>query len=173
MGTYYFSGRFVGEKAKAGQENRNCVVENVARVSYAHTTDSGDLNKMDGMNGFEYTGTSEQVAFSSQRTGSFSSSVNSIQRELSQSRFNNTLGRWRSANDNASSGYQQIVFDASSIYSTRSQTTATSASSGRHGPLSSLARAGMNAVMKVGACWRCRFLRKLVGKSPRGWSNTN
>jgi hypothetical protein len=168
MGTYYFSGRFVGEKAKAGQENRNCAVENVARVGYAHTTDSGDLNKMDEMNGFEYTGTFDQIAFSSQRAGSFSSSVSSIQRELSQSRFNNTLGRWRSANDNASSGYQNIIFDATSIYSNRSQTSATSASSRRHGPLSSLARAGMNAVVKVGACWRCRFLRKLVGKSSRG-----
>ena len=37
-----------------------------------------------------------------------------------------------------------------------------SGTSGRRGPLSEWARAGMNAVKKVGACWRCFFLRKKV-----------
>lgn len=57
--------------------------------------------------------------------------------------------------------------------STKSQVSATSASSGRLGPLSSLTRAGMNAVIKVGACWRCRFLRKPVGAYSRKEINTD
>jgi len=59
------------------------------------------------------------------------------------------------------SGYKEYIFDASSMHS-GSQASATSAASGRRGPLSDCARAGMNAVRKAGACWRCKFLRKTV-----------
>jgi hypothetical protein len=38
-----------------------------------------------------------------------------------------------------------------------------SSSSGRQGPLDSLARAGMRALKAIGgACWRCKILRKVV-----------
>jgi hypothetical protein len=32
--------------------------------------------------------------------------------------------------------------------------------------LSEIARAGMNAVRKLGACWKCKFLRKTVRNQP-------
>jgi hypothetical protein len=51
-----------------------------------------------------------------------------------------------------------------STYSDASGTSGVSGRSGRTGPLSDLARVGMKAVKKVGACWRCVFLRKKVGK---------
>lgn len=60
-----------------------------------------------------------------------------------------------------SSGYKEFVFDSNSVHS-GSQASAASGGSGRRGPLSGLARAGMNAVKQVGACWRCKFLRKTV-----------
>jgi hypothetical protein len=51
-----------------------------------------------------------------------------------------------------------------SAHSDASGISGVSGRSGRTGPLSDLARAGMKAVKKVGACWRCVFLRKKVGK---------
>jgi hypothetical protein len=59
------------------------------------------------------------------------------------------------------SEYKEYVFDANSMHSS-SQASVTSAASGRRGPLSDWARAGMNSVRKVGACWRCKILRKTV-----------
>jgi hypothetical protein len=56
---------------------------------------------------------------------------------------------------------KEYNFDANSMLS-GSQASATSAASGRRGPLSGWARAGMNAVRRVGACWRCKILRKTV-----------
>jgi hypothetical protein len=174
METYYFSGHSVGEKVKAGNEHLNWAFENAPDTSYAyHATNSENLDKIDAVNDPEYAATLDQSSTSSQRAASFSSSMGSIERDDSQSKFNNSFRRWRSANCNASLGYEKVVFDASSIYSTKSQVSATSASSGRLGPLSSLTRAGMNAVIKVGACWRCRFLRKPVGAYSRREINTD
>ncbi|KAN0107964.1 hypothetical protein V8E51_007706 [Hyaloscypha variabilis] len=52
-------------------------------------------------------------------------------------------------------------------HSDASDMSGVSGRSGRTGPLSDLARAGMKAVKKVGACWRCMFLRKKCDpKSP-------
>ena len=50
-----------------------------------------------------------------------------------------------------------------SAHSDASDMTGISARSGRTGPLSDLARAGMKAVKKARACWRCISLRKKVG----------
>jgi hypothetical protein len=50
-----------------------------------------------------------------------------------------------------------------STHSDASGLSEASGRSGRTGPLSDLARAGMKAVKKVGACWRCIFLKKKVG----------
>ncbi|KUJ23554.1 uncharacterized protein LY89DRAFT_663965 [Mollisia scopiformis] len=68
--------------------------------------------------------------------------------------------------DNAE-GFSVSVFDSGSIHSARSSArSANSASSGisvtsgRRGPLSRLARAGMHALKEVGACWRCKVLKK-------------
>lgn len=69
--------------------------------------------------------------------------------------------RRRSVRSASSSVYQEMVFDSRSMHS--SQGSIASDASGRRGPLSGLARAGMNAVRKVGACWRCKVLRKSVG----------
>ncbi|KAH6714224.1 hypothetical protein BKA61DRAFT_607420 [Leptodontidium sp. MPI-SDFR-AT-0119] len=161
MGTYYFSGHFVGDKVKAGKEHLKWAFENAPGTSNAyHTTNSENSKKTDVVNGPEYAATLDQSSTSSQRAASFSSSVGSIQRDGSLSELDNSFRRWRRANCSANLGYETVVFDASSTYSTRSQVSATSTSSGRLGPLSSLARSGMNAVIKVGACWRCRFLRK-------------
>lgn len=53
-----------------------------------------------------------------------------------------------------------------STRSSASGASGASTGSGRRGPLSDWARAGMNAVKKVGACWRCIILRKKVGSCP-------
>jgi hypothetical protein len=68
-----------------------------------------------------------------------------------------------SIHSGASTGlhHQDFTFDSNSVYS-GSQASVMSAASGRRGPLNDWARAGMNAVKKVGACWRCKFLRKTV-----------
>jgi hypothetical protein len=58
----------------------------------------------------------------------------------------------------ASSGYQEIIFDSNSAHSS----TLGSACSGRSGPLDKVAIAAMRLVKAVGACWKCKFLRKKV-----------
>lgn len=57
------------------------------------------------------------------------------------------------------SGFQEIVFDSRSVGSSSqgSVQSSTSCASGRRGPLSELARIGMKAVKKLGACWRYKL----------------
>jgi hypothetical protein len=59
----------------------------------------------------------------------------------------------------ASPGYEEIVFDSRSDRSGGQTSVRSNAScaSGRRGPLNEWARAGMNAVKQVGACWRCKL----------------
>jgi hypothetical protein len=85
-----------------------------------------------------------------------------ISSERGRTRSGSSRDREQSANSGASSGYSEIIFDSNSVHSRAS--SAGSATSGRRGPLSDLARAGMNALKRVGACWRCKFLRKQVSK---------
>jgi hypothetical protein len=67
-----------------------------------------------------------------------------------------------SAYSPSGSGYQNMFFDSNSI---NSESRASAASvSGRRGPMNRLGKLGMKAVRKVGACWRCRFLRKAVSE---------
>ena len=76
-----------------------------------------------------------------------------------------SYSRATSVHSGASSGYQEIVFDSKSVNSVGSNASAASAASatsGRRGPLTDWARAKMNAVKKVGACWKCKFTRKIV-----------
>jgi len=88
-----------------------------------------------------------------------SSSISTQQSELGQSVFMNVFSRRPSVQGAATSPYQEIVFDSRPTYS-ESQTSVhsnNSYASGRRGPLSELAKAGMNAVRKIGACWRCKL----------------
>ena len=64
----------------------------------------------------------------------------------------------KSIGSGTSSEYQEIIFDSNSVHSG----SRTSASSGRRGPLGGFARKAMNTVKSVGACWRCKYLRKSV-----------
>lgn len=68
-------------------------------------------------------------------------------------------GRRQSVHSQASSGYQEVVFDSGSSRPSSPGTP------GRHGPLDAAARAAMKAVKAVKACWRCKFLRKTVSYS--------
>ena len=73
--------------------------------------------------------------------------------------------RRSSVKSQASSSYNEIIFDSSSACSRTSLSSAVSqasVSSGRRTPLSEVARVGMNIMRKVGACWRCKILRKTV-----------
>jgi hypothetical protein len=63
-----------------------------------------------------------------------------------------------SVHSTASSGYQEIVFDSKSALSSGDR----SANSGRSGPMGIVAIAAMKLVKAVGACWKCKFLRKKV-----------
>jgi hypothetical protein len=86
-------------------------------------------------------------------------STSSMHSEIGRSRISKVFSRRSSVQSKEStSGYQELVFD-----SNLSRTVSwTSASSGRRGPLGTVARAAMNAVKAVGSCWRCKFLRKQV-----------
>jgi hypothetical protein len=86
-------------------------------------------------------------------------STSSMHSEIGRSRISKVFSRHSSVQSkDSTSGYQELVFD-----SNLSRTVSwTSASSGRRGPLGTVARAAMNAVKAVGSCWRCKFLRKQV-----------
>lgn len=96
-----------------------------------------------------------------------SSSVISRQSDRGRSGFSNLFPRISSTCSTTSSEYQELVFDSRSDHS-GSHTSVPSVDpnnsrvSGRRGPLSEWARVGMNAVKRMGACWRCKFLRKNV-----------
>jgi hypothetical protein len=70
-----------------------------------------------------------------------------------------SLHKRGSVRNDSTAGYQEIVFESSSVHS-GDQASAPPTPSGRKGPLSEVARAGMRAVKKIGSCWRCKFLRK-------------
>jgi len=80
----------------------------------------------------------------------------------------------KSSNSVSHTGYEELVFDSRSIRSTSSSSvsissTNTSSSFGRRGPLSKAARVMAKAVKAVGACWRCKILRKTVGITALNW----
>jgi hypothetical protein len=75
-------------------------------------------------------------------------------------------GRGHSASmdldDAGTPGYHEIVFNSrsnrpGSRASPVSACSVASSASRRTGPLSEWAKAGMNAVKKIGACWRCKL----------------
>ncbi|KAF2489887.1 hypothetical protein BU16DRAFT_166805 [Lophium mytilinum] len=92
----------------------------------------------------------------SSRASSLASSAGSTQSQRGRSRFPRLFHRSSSTHSKASSGYEEIVFDADP---TRSPSQA-SVSSGRRGPMDKLAKATMKALNKIGSCWRCRILKK-------------
>ncbi|TGO28532.1 hypothetical protein BPAE_0026g00220 [Botrytis paeoniae] len=90
-------------------------------------------------------------------------SIHSVPSENSQSQgidiiVNPNLNRSDSSLGNTSSSYQEGVFSSTSGFS--SMPTTYGSSPRRLGPLDSATRAKANAVKAIGACWRCRFLRK-------------
>ncbi|KAH8668091.1 hypothetical protein BGZ60DRAFT_528428 [Tricladium varicosporioides] len=85
-----------------------------------------------------------------------SGSVSSFQSDWGRNGLKNMFSRRSSAQSRGSTGYQEIVFDSKSVDSG----SQASGVSGRQGPLDSVAIAAMNAVKRIGACWRCKFLRK-------------
>lgn len=105
------------------------------------------------------------LSYSQHHFGSRSGSVSSVQSHRShrpQSRVQKIFRRQSSVNSTASSGYREIIFDSNSTHSAASRSSVGSAASGRRAPLSDIARAGYNIMRKLGACWRCKFLRKTV-----------
>lgn len=88
------------------------------------------------------------------RALSRTSSMESLQSRQGRSRV-----RLSSIHSRASS-QGEFVFEANPE---RSQSR-NSGVSGRRGPLDLISKAAMNAVKKVGACWRCRILRKTVSE---------
>lgn len=65
----------------------------------------------------------------------------------------------------SSGGFREIVFDSNNGKSGSRAGSKASSASGRQGPMDTFARAAMKAVKQMGACWRCRFLRKSVSCS--------
>lgn len=70
------------------------------------------------------------------------------------------LDRNESSLSNTPSSYQEGVFSSTPGFS--SMPTTYGSSPRRMGPLDCVTRAKANAVKAIGACWRCRFLRKPV-----------
>lgn len=88
-------------------------------------------------------------------------SLGSFQSDPTQASFKKMFSRRSSTHSRASSGYQEFVFDSRSVNSG----SQASVLSGRQGPLDSFATAAMNAVKRIGACWRCKYLRKSVSET--------
>jgi hypothetical protein len=102
----------------------------------------------------------DTINFSPQRAASSLGSAGSVQSVRGRNPIRNMFSRRPSMHSPASSEYQEIVFDSYSAHSPGH----TSVSSGRRGPMDGFARAAMKAVKAVGACWKCKFLRKTVSK---------
>lgn len=100
-----------------------------------------------------------EIEASRQSVSSRASSVGSQQSVRGRSGFRKMFSRKSSVPAAASTGYEEIVFDSRSDRSDSQASVRSNAScvSGRRGPLSEWARAGMNAVKKIGACWRCKL----------------
>jgi hypothetical protein len=95
---------------------------------------------------------------SSGQAASRSGSMSSLQSDRGRTGFKGLFSRRSSTHTHAESGYEEIIFDS------RSANSGSQASviSGRRGPLDEFAKSAMKAVKRVGACWRCKFLRKSV-----------
>jgi hypothetical protein len=105
-------------------------------------------------------------SISGSRVGSSGSSVGSFNSSRSYFRgrpsrvLTLTSRRPSTHSRTGSRRFREIVFDSSPSR----PTSTTSTSSVRHKPLDSIARAGAKAVKAIGACWRCKFLRKQVNQ---------
>jgi hypothetical protein len=86
-------------------------------------------------------------------------SIDSQHSDRACSGFRSLFTRRSSVQVSVSCGYEEIVFDSRSEESgsQASIQSNTSCASGRRGPLGELARAGMKAVKRIGACWRCKL----------------
>jgi hypothetical protein len=92
-----------------------------------------------------------------------SSSIGSQTSERGRSRIKKAFSRRSSIQSNTGHGFKEIVFDSRSNHSASSSAGSfQSFSSVRSGRLSDVARNMMRAVKEIGACWRCKILRKTV-----------
>jgi hypothetical protein len=98
---------------------------------------------------------SERQSLLSMATASTSSSANRFQSSRGIDSFQSFFSRRSSASHGDISGDRE--------FGTASIAGELSPSPGRRGPLGEAARADLRAVKKVGACWRCKVLRKKVG----------
>jgi hypothetical protein len=95
--------------------------------------------------------------------GSRSSSISSQTSERGRNRIQKAFSRRSSIQNNAGHGFKEIIFDSRSNNSASSSAGSfQSFSSVRSGRLSDVARNMMRAVKEIGACWRCKILRKVV-----------
>jgi hypothetical protein len=100
---------------------------------------------------------------SSNLVGSRSSSINSQTSERGHNRIKKASSRRSSIQSNTGHGFKEIVFDSRSSHSASSSAGSfQSFSSVRSGRLNDVARNMMRAVKEIGACWRCKILRKIV-----------
>ena len=105
-------------------------------------------------------------SISGSRVGSSGSSVGSVNSSRSYFRgrpsrvLTLTSRRPSTHSRTGSRRFREIVFDSSQSR----PTSTTSTSSIRRKPLDSIGRAAAKAVKAIGACWRCKFLRKQVNQ---------
>jgi hypothetical protein len=134
---------------------------------------SAQIDGQASEDGSAITNPDSAVANHSQSAFTRSNSVCSTPSDRDRSTFMTPFSGIPSSYGQASPGYQDsvFIFDSRSVCSNSQTSVASitsvgSAASGRRGPLSEIARAGMNAVRKLGACWKCKFLRKTVRNQP-------
>jgi hypothetical protein len=113
---------------------------------------------------YEYmssTQTNSEYAFPNAE--SRSSSISSPTRFRGLNRIRKTFSKTTNIQSNARPGFKEIVFDSRSNHSVSSSASSfQSFSSARSGRLTDAARTMMRAVKAIGACWRCKILRKMV-----------
>jgi hypothetical protein len=102
-------------------------------------------------------------SFPNKSIGSRSSSISSQKSERGRSRIKKAFNRRSSIQSDTGHGFKDIVFDSRSNHSVSSSAGSfQSFSSVRSGRSSDVARKMMRAVKEIGACWRCKILRKTV-----------
>jgi hypothetical protein len=97
----------------------------------------------------------------SSRDNSIHSAASSIQSASSfrgRSKIQKLFSRTSSTSQNSKGSFRDRLYD----WNIRDSSKPVSPSPGRHGRLTEGARAAMRALREVGACWKCRIVRKKV-----------
>jgi hypothetical protein len=82
----------------------------------------------------------------------------------------NDLSKTTGVQEEFSPGYQVLDWKSANSAFSISRRSSVASTRGQN-PLSTVARKKMKAIKKIGACWRCKFLRKSVTSSriPEGF----